>query len=266
MTPLYSAGELSGTPPVKTMRVGGFPAQRIRNFSPNAFLISTTPNDFTFPIAIINPWEERNLLVTGESQVWYIQALSSYQLVLPVSYFQQNARVDYEGWDFAFPYSTDLSGGLKTIAGAATLDTNVTNPTGSPVYEQANTGSFDVPYITTIESPGSGTSYPLLNSSVGGYITGIHISVANQANTVTGLVYAFNTTSSANYSMTSVSSVAYTAGGPIDVRFGTGIPNQGVSVIADASSGAFSGSPSLVIVAVITVTQQNAHPIPATIQ
>ena len=128
--PTYSTNDFNnGSLPSKKLVTGGFLAVKIRNFSSKTMMLTDTVSDGTdqpFPIDTINPWTLKHLILDEAPSFVYIQPVPNGPTQIINDPYFTNQRVDYGLDNIAQVYESDLSGGLKAIAGG-NVDSNVTN-------------------------------------------------------------------------------------------------------------------------------------------
>lgn len=147
----------------------------------------------------------------------------------------------------------------------ATIYTNtlVTNANTSPVYNQDAIGSYDQLAQTYNNSMHYNTLYTLLPSSNGGYIKHIYVQIFNVTNTSengNAYIYLGSNAQVAGAGVVPLATSTTSASVIIDLDYGTGIVNNGVSLEVSATTDVAANSTYLVA----TVTYSHQTPTPQT--
>ena len=162
--PVFSTTDFNnGTLTSRKLLTGGFLAVKIRNFSSQTMVITDTPSDGTdqpFPIDTINPWQLKHLILDEAQQFIYIQPVPNGPTQVINDPYFTNQRVDYGTDNVPQVYESDLSAGMRAVAGGVTITSGSVDATVSGSVDIAS-GTVDATITNATIDVTAGTALPV---------------------------------------------------------------------------------------------------------
>lgn len=162
--PTYSTNDFNnGSLPSKKLVTGGFLAVKIRNFSSKTMMLTDTVSDGTdqpFPIDTINPWTLKHLILDEAQQFIYIQPVPNGPTQVINDPYFTNQRVDYGTDNVPQVYESDLSAGMRAVAGGVTITSGSVDATVSGSVDIAS-GTVDATITNATIDVTAGTALPV---------------------------------------------------------------------------------------------------------
>lgn len=192
--PVFSTTDFNnGSLTSRKLLTGGFLAVKIRNFSSQTMVITDTPSDGTdqpFPIDTINPWQLKHLILDEAQQFIYIQPVPNGPTQVINDPYFTNQRVDYGTDNVPQVYESDLSAGMRAVAGGVTITSGSVDATVSGSVDIAS-GTVDATITNATIDVTAGTALPVefpnaqqVNVESGNVDSNITNTVVNQSSSV----------------------------------------------------------------------------------